>query len=53
MAMNGHVPRKGMRIWPKLHQNGNQDCKRNREKKPYGGMSRRMGKYKIKEIGKT
>jgi hypothetical protein len=53
MAMNGHVPRKGMRIWPKLHQNGNQDCKRNREKKTYGGMSRRMGKYKIKEIGKT
>jgi hypothetical protein len=23
MVMNGHVTRNGMRIWPKLHQNGN------------------------------
>ena len=35
MAMNGHVPRKGMRIWPKLHQNGNRFVNEKEKKKKH------------------
>ena len=53
MAMGWSCAEKRDANLTKVPSKWKQNCKRTREKKAYSGMSRRMGKYQIKEIGKT